>query len=49
VNGLGGIIKDLNIGERGKAYVNYAMVALYIVTVVYGTILAVLVARIPLP
>lgn len=46
VNGLGGIIKDLNISKKGKTYVNYAMVALYIFTVIYGTILAILVSGI---
>ncbi len=49
VNGLGGIIKDLTMSEKGKSYVNMGMLALYIVTVIYGTILAILVARIPLP
>ncbi len=49
VNGLGGILKDLNMSQKAKGYLNYALVALYFVTVVYGTILAVLVARIAVP
>lgn len=49
VNGLGGILKDLNMSEKAKGYVNIALIVLYIITVIYGTVLAILVARIPLP
>ncbi|MEM0073086.1 MAG: succinate dehydrogenase [Thermoplasmatales archaeon] len=44
VNGIGGIIKDLNLSERAKLYTNIFLVILFILTSVYGTILAVLVA-----
>jgi len=48
-NGIGQIIKDLNLSEKGKGYVDIAMLVLFIVTAIYGTILAALVAKLSVP
>jgi succinate dehydrogenase / fumarate reductase membrane anchor subunit len=46
VNGLGAIIKDITMTRRAKSYVNVFLLVLFILTGIYGTILAILVSGI---
>lgn len=49
LNGVKGIIYDLGLKPQTKKYVAYIITAVYIATVIYGTILAIVVAQIPVP
>ena len=44
VNGLGGVIKDITMTKKVKSYVNIFLLALFMLTGIYGTILAILVS-----
>ena len=46
VNGLGAVIKDVTMTRRAKSYVNIFLLVLFILTGIYGTILAILVSGI---
>ena len=46
VNGLGGVIKDITMTRKVKSYVNIFLLALFMLTGIYGTILAILVSGI---
>ncbi len=46
VNGLGGVIKDITMTKKVKSYVNIFLLALFMLTGIYGTILAILVSGI---
>lgn len=47
LNGVKGIVYDLGIRQERKKYVGIGFTALYLATVVYGTILTIIVAGIP--
>ena len=49
LNGVKGILYDMGLSQKGKKYVSYAITGVYIVTVIYGTILAVIVAGMTVP
>lgn len=49
LNGIKGIIYDLGVKGRTRLLVSYGLIALYIVTVIYGTALAIVVSRIVVP
>jgi len=44
LNGVKGIVYDMGISRRMKRYVSYTFIGIYLATVVYGTILALIVA-----
>ena len=44
LNGVKGIVYDMGLSQRGKKIAAYGLTGLYIVTVIYGTILAIVVA-----
>lgn len=46
LNGVKGIVYDLGVSSSRRKYVSYGFTALYIATVIYGTVLAVIVSRI---
>ena len=48
LNGVGNIFKDTNIGEKGRSYLNIALIVVYFATSIYGTILSIVVAGVPL-
>lgn len=49
LNGVKGVIYDMNISDKARKYVSYGLIILYFVTVIYGTVLAIIVAGIPVP
>ncbi len=49
LNGVKGVLYDMKLSEKGRVYVSYGLTILYFVTVIYGTVLAVIVAGIPIP
>lgn len=49
LNGVKGIVYDMEIKENTKKFVSYGLIVLYFVTVIYGTVLAIIVAGIPIP
>lgn len=46
LNGVKGIVYDMGVSRRRKKYVSYAFTIIYFATVIYGTVLAVVVANI---
>lgn len=49
LNGVKGVIYDMGISKKTRKYVSYGLTALYLVTVIYGTVLAIIVAGLPIP
>lgn len=49
INGIKGIIYETGISRGARRIVSYLLSALFIVSVIYGTILALIVASMPLP
>ena len=44
LNGVKGIVYDMGVGRNMKKYVSYTFTGIYLATVVYGTILSIIVA-----
>lgn len=44
LNGVGNMVKDTNIGAKGRNYLNIALIVIYFATVIYGTALSIVVA-----
>ncbi|WP_297214845.1 succinate dehydrogenase hydrophobic membrane anchor subunit [Thermoplasma sp.] len=49
VNGLNHIIADTSISEKAKRNIGIALMVIYVITIIYGTILALLVAKMTVP
>lgn len=45
LNGVKGIVYDMGVSASKRKYVTYGFTALYIITVIYGSVLAVIVAN----
>ena len=49
LNGVKGIIYEMGITERARKIVSWAIMALFVVSVIYGTILSLVVAQMTIP
>jgi succinate dehydrogenase / fumarate reductase membrane anchor subunit len=49
LNGLKGILYDIGTKPRTRKYISYILIAVYIATVIYGTLLAIVVSQIVVP
>ncbi|BAB59897.1 hypothetical protein [Thermoplasma volcanium GSS1] len=49
INGLSHVIDDTSISDKSKKYIGIALMVIYVITIIYGTILAVLVSRMTFP
>ncbi len=49
LNGVKGIIFETGISQKSRRIVSYLLTAVFIVSVIYGTVLSLVVASLPLP
>lgn len=49
LNGIKGIIFETGISQKSRRIVSYLLTALFIASVIYGTLLSLIVASMPLP